>query len=319
VLLIVSASFFAPASSASIPNIVSPEELFSANALSGVTWGIMVMVGSALGGIVSTIFGRDAAFIINSLSFLIAAALIATIDIPSPKVERKATPWHDFKEGLIYLRQYLPALNLVGVETGWGLGAGVFVLLSVFGQQVFKAGDAGIGFLYSARGLGALIGPLFLRTIIGNDIKKLRTAIWVGFLFAAVGYAIFGLSGWLGSLLLGCIALLIAHIGGGTIWTLSSMMLQTTTPDRFRGRVFAVNSGLATLTTGLSTLLYGLALQAGDSPMILTLVGALLFGLYGILWGIGANYGPLRLTEATVASAREVKSSAPPVTARQGD
>ncbi len=149
--------------------------------------------------------------------------------------------------------------------------------------------------------------------------KKQRTAIWVGFLFAAVGYAIFGLSGWLGSLLLGCIALLIAHSGGGTIWTLSNLLLQTTTPDRFRGRVFAVNSGLGTLTTGLSTLLYGLALQASDSPMILALVGALLFGLYGIVWGIGATYGPLRITEATVASAREVKSSAPPVPAREVD
>lgn len=308
VLLIVSASFFAPASSASIPNVVSSEELFAANALSGVTWGVMVMVGSALGGLVSTLFGRDAAFIINALSFLIAAALIATVDIPSPQVERKATPWRDFKEGLSYLRQYLPALNLVGVETGWGIGAGVFVLLSVFGLQVFQAGDAGIGFLYAARGLGAFIGPLFLRTLIGNDIKKQRTAIWVSFLVAAVGYAIFGLSGWLGSLLLGGLALLIAHIGGGTIWTVSNVMLQMTTPDRFRGRVFAVNFGLATLTTGVSTLLFGLALQASESPMILALVGALLFGLYGIVWGIGASYGPLRITEATVAAGSEVNS-----------
>ncbi len=53
--------------------------------------------------------------------------------------------------------------------------------------------------------------------------------------------------------------------------------------------------------------------------MILALVGALLFGLYGIVWGIGANYGPLRITEATLASAREVTSSAPPVPARQVD
>src|SRR5258708_2449794 len=44
ILLVVSASFFAPASTASIPNIVSQEELFSANALSGANWGIMVMV-----------------------------------------------------------------------------------------------------------------------------------------------------------------------------------------------------------------------------------------------------------------------------------
>ncbi len=73
ILLIVSASFFAPASSASIPNIVSKDELFPANALSSATWGIMVMVGSALGGIVSTIFGREIAFVVNAISFLIRA------------------------------------------------------------------------------------------------------------------------------------------------------------------------------------------------------------------------------------------------------
>ena len=66
VLLITSASFFLPATNASIPNIVSQEELFPANALSGATWGIMVMVGSALGGIVSAIFGRDIAFVVNA-------------------------------------------------------------------------------------------------------------------------------------------------------------------------------------------------------------------------------------------------------------
>src|SRR5579859_4283467 len=110
ILLAVSVSFFAPASSASIPNIVSPEELFSANALSGSTWGIMLMVGSALGGIVSATFGRQTAFIVNSLSFLIAALIIATLDVPSPKSEKPIAPWRDFADGIDYLRHYLPAL-----------------------------------------------------------------------------------------------------------------------------------------------------------------------------------------------------------------
>src|SRR5512147_441198 len=89
ILLVVSASFFNPASSASIPNIVTRAELFSANALGGATWGIMLMVGSALGGIVSTLLGRDVAFVINALSFLVAAGLIALIEVPSPKTTHK--------------------------------------------------------------------------------------------------------------------------------------------------------------------------------------------------------------------------------------
>lgn len=300
ILLAVSVSFFAPASSASIPNIVSRDELFAANALSGSTWGIMLMVGSALGGIVSATFGRNIAFVINSLSFLIAALIIATLEIPSPKSVKQISPWRDFADGIDYLRHYLPALAMVGVKTGWGIAGGVVVLLSVFGQQVFKAGDAGIGFLYAARGLGALLGPLIVQRLVGRDIDKLRIAIWLAFLASGIGYVIFGASGWLDWLWLGCVALLVAHFGGGITWAISSVLLQSTTPDRLRGRVFAVDFGLSTLTTGTSTLLFGVALQAQVSPMLLALVGAALFSAYGIAWGIATSRGRLEISTASV-------------------
>ena len=141
ILLVVSASFFIPASSASIPNIVTRGELFSANALGGASWGIMVMVGSALGGIVSTLFGRDTAFVINALSFLIAAGLIALIEVPSPKTTNKQmTPVKDFIEGMRYLREYLPSLALVGIELGWGFGAGVRGSAECVGNTGFPRG-----------------------------------------------------------------------------------------------------------------------------------------------------------------------------------
>ncbi len=301
VLLVTSASFFGPASSASIPNIVTKAELFSANALSGATWAIMVMVGSALGGIVSTIFGRDAAFVINALSFLIAAGLIATLKIPSPKRESALAPWKDFVEGIRFLRKYLPALSLVGVKTGWGLAGGVIVLLSVFGQQVFKAGDAGIGILYSARGIGALVGPFVIRAMTGDDIGKLRRALWLSFMLSGVGYFLLALSGWLNVIWLGAIALIVAHFGGGANWAISSVLLQLTTPDRLRGRVFAADYGFSTLTTSISTLIFGLALQAGTLPMTLALVGGVIFCFYGVIWGVGTAHGPLQISEASMA------------------
>jgi MFS family permease len=302
VLLVMSASFFGPASSASIPNIVTKAELFSANALSGATWAIMVMVGSALGGIVSTIFGRDVAFVINALSFLIAAGLIATLKIPSPKREKALAPWKDFAEGIRYLRGYLPALSLVGVKTGWGLAGGVIVLLSVFGQQVFKAGAAGIGILYSARGIGALAGPFVIRALTGDDVGKLRRALWLSFVLSGIGYFLLAWSGWLNAIWLGVIALIVAHFGGGANWAISSVLLQLTTPDRLRGRVFSVDYGLSTLTTSISTLIFGLALQAGTLPMVLALVGSAIFCLYGVVWGVGTTHGPLQISDATMTA-----------------
>ena len=78
-------------------------------------------------------------------------------------------------------------------------------------------------------------------------------------------------------------------------------MLQATTPDRLRGRVFAVNYGLSTLTTGISTLLYGLALQANASPMLLAVAGAVLFGAYGLIWGLVTAQGKFSLTATNMS------------------
>jgi MFS family permease len=303
VLLIVLASFFGPASMASVPNIVTEAELFPANALSGSTWGIMVMVGSALGGIVSVLFGRDVAFVINSLSFVIAAILIAGLDIPSPRSEKQMTPWRDFREGIDYLRHYLPAAALVAVKAGWSIAGGVIVLISVFGSQVFHAGDAGIGALYSARGVGALLGPIVVQAIVGRRVGKLRVAVCMAFFICCLGYLIFAGSGWASLLWLGCVALCVAHFGGGISWVISNVLLQMTTPDRLRGRVFAVDYGMSTLTTGISTLIYGLALQNNASPMTLSLIGAIIFLVFGLVWAIATGTGPLTISDATVANA----------------
>lgn len=306
VLLVVSASFFNPASSASIPNIVTRGELFSANALSGAAWGIMLMVGSALGGIVSTLFGRDTAFVINALSFLIAAGLITLIEVPSPKTpSQRMTPFKDFIEGMRYLRENLPSLALVAIELGWGFGAGVVVLLSVLGTEVFRAGDAGIGILYAGRGLGVLIGPFVVPAIAGNNIRKLRNAVWLSFLLAAIGYVIVAYAGWNDTVWLAFVALIVAHFGGGIVWAVGSVLLQITTPDRLRGRVLSVNSGLSTLGSGISTLLFGFALQAGSSPMTLAVVGAAIFAVYGAFWRLITARGPFQISEATMVDSEQ--------------
>ena len=57
------------------------------------------------------------------------------------------------------------------VKAGWGLAGGVLLLLTIFGQRVFPVGGstaAGIGVLYGARGIGAGLGPIALRWILGQ-------------------------------------------------------------------------------------------------------------------------------------------------------
>lgn len=52
-LLALGAAVFEPTSSASLPNLVAPEDLPAANVLIGSAWGTMLALGAALGGVVA--------------------------------------------------------------------------------------------------------------------------------------------------------------------------------------------------------------------------------------------------------------------------
>jgi MFS family permease len=61
ILISIGSAYFQPASQAALPNIVADDELAPANVLMGSTWGTMLAVGAAIGGVVTTRFGRDVA------------------------------------------------------------------------------------------------------------------------------------------------------------------------------------------------------------------------------------------------------------------
>ena len=87
------AAFVKPAIDAGIPNLArDPGELRAANSLFGSTWGVMLAVGAALGGVFSEAFGRDAAFVANAVSFVIALALFALIRRPMQEAHHGHRP-----------------------------------------------------------------------------------------------------------------------------------------------------------------------------------------------------------------------------------
>ena len=73
--------FFFPTRNAILPDIVSSQELGTANALGSATWSVMLALGAAIGGIVSGAWGIYPAFIIDGLTFLLSAVFIARIKL----------------------------------------------------------------------------------------------------------------------------------------------------------------------------------------------------------------------------------------------
>jgi len=280
-------AFFDPARTAITPNVTSREELIAANAISGATWSAMLAIGAALGGVVAGTLGTDAAFIIDSASFVLSALFIWAVPVHETHLSERLPTGRiqEFREGLAFVFHRRDIAIYTVTKGLWSLGGGVLLLLTLFGRQIFPLGVDGalsIGLLYAARGIGAGIGPLLARRLGGDGEQFLRRAIGPAFFCTALGYTL--VSG-APSLLLAALGVMLAHIGGSTQWVFSTTLLQMNVPNRLQGRVFAVEGVLLTLASALSSYTTGVASDAGWTPRALALLLSAVFVLTGLaLW-----------------------------------
>ena len=292
VLQLAFSTFFEPAKTAVIPSIVSDRELVAANAISSVTWSAMLTLGAAIGGVVTGLFGTDVSFILDALSFLLSAALIASVRIPKrpPREKQKLTVNRalgitETIEGVRYVKKRPRVLALLLVKPAWGMGGGILTLLAVFGEKIFPVGHSaatGIGVLFAARGIGTAVGPIVARRIAGEGKKRMQFSIGIAFLIGGVFYMAFGAST---SFVVALIVLGIAHTGGSILWVFSTVLLQRGVEDNFRGRVFAAELALLTLTMAVSNYGTGALLDPiGLSPRVVSIGIGAFFLLPGLVW-----------------------------------
>jgi MFS family permease len=284
IALAVGASFYDPIASAATPNLVSPDDLASAQSLMGAVWGSMLMVGAGIGGIVAEILGRQAAFTIDAASFLISAWLIGGIRRPmqDASAPRAAAGHGSLREAIGYLRRNRLVLRLVFAKGGVSSANGIVGLLPAFAARRFFGASIATGLLFAARGLGAMVGPLLARSAIGATPGRRAIIIACGLstLSYCAVYALFPLTH---AFALALLLVALAHLGGGAQWSLSTYGLQRETPDAFRGRILSLDYGLATLSIGVSSIVAGLLADAygeASATWWLTAIG----GAYGIAW-----------------------------------
>ena len=292
VLQLAFSTFFEPAKSAAIPSIVSPADLLTANAIATVTWSVMLTVGAAIGGAIAGVFGTNTAFVLDSLTFLVSAVLIAGVvfpDRPSRAKSKltlgKALGVTDTIEGIKYVAHRPRVFAILMVKPAWGMGGGILSLLAVFGVRIFPVGGktaTGIGVLYAARGIGTAIGPYAARRFAGDAQHRMQVSIGLAFFVGGAFYCAFGQST---NFVFALLFLLIAHTGGSVLWVFSTVLLQQSVEDQYRGRVFAIELALLTLTMAASNYLTGELLDRfGYSPRTVTTGIGIFFLLPAIVW-----------------------------------
>ena len=293
-------AFFEPARSAVIPTIVAESDVIVANTLSSATWSFDLAIGSVLGGIVAAWLGRDAVFVLNAFSFVVSALLIGRMqfveshaDEASRHPEDQRAGWSSIRAGLSYIARDPKLAAVVSLKAGVSILGASWVLLPVMGERIFpvaidgishsRAALFGMSLLMGARGVGALLGPLFASHWTGQRQSSLRMGVLLGFILGGIGYLLLGSAR---NVWFAFAVIVIAHAGTSTVWVFSTTLLHLNTQGRFLGRIFGADLAISMFVLAAATWIAGQAIDAGASPRVVAVgTGAAMF-VPAVLWAL---------------------------------
>jgi MFS family permease len=291
-LLMFASPFFTSGRSAILPAIANKEELHTANSLTQTTGWTTLVIGTFFGGASVTQFGYQWAFLLNAASFLFSAWSIGRLK-PSGNGFRAreeslnetevVRPWHEYTEGLRYMRSTPLVMGIALVNVGWATGGGAAqILFSLFGELVFKRGPAGIGIIWGFAGIGLLIGGALGHWLGARlTFSGYKRTIIFAYIVHGGAYIIFSQMRQFGWALF-FIALSRAAVAVSSVLNMSQML--RTVPNEFRGRVFATMESMLWSTMMVSMTAAGIASQYTDPRTIGAWSGAL-SSTTALFWG----------------------------------
>jgi len=295
-LLMFASPFFTSGRSAILPTIANKQELHTANSLTQTTQWMTLTIGAFLGGTSIVQFGYKWAFTFNALSFLFSAACISRLRVERGNFRAERTsltedkvvrPWHEYTEGLRYMRASPLILGLALVGIGWASGGGAAqILFSLFGELVFNRGPAGIGYLWAAAGVGLLVGGTFAHWL-GKRIsfEAYKRTISICYVIHGGSYVIFSQMRDFQMALL-FLGISRAAVAVSSVLNMSQLLRHVS--DEFRGRVFATMETMQWSTMMLSMAGAGVASETW-SPRTIGVVSGLLSSSTAFFW-LWANW-----------------------------
>ena len=311
-LLMFASPFFTSGRSSILPRIASKEELHAANSLTQTTQWTTLTIGTFLAGMSVMQFGYAWAFLFNAVSFLVSAFCISRLRVPEGfKAQRQGLnetdvvrPWHEYIEGVRYMKSSPLLLGLALVGVGWASGGGAAqILFSIFGQIVFKKGATGIGELWGFAGVGLLAGAAVAYTA-GRRLKfnAYKNTVIVCYIVHGATYVLFSQ---MRSFVLACFFIALSRSAVAVSSILNTNQLLRHVSDQYRGRVFATMESMVWSTMMISMLIAGLASQHYDPRTIAAWAGVV-SSTTAIFWA-WANWTGRLPEPPAVESAEEVE------------
>jgi MFS family permease len=272
-LLAAGEAIYSPVRKSSIPLLVTKESLLTVNGLEQLMSGCVLILGALSGGIASMWFGPEAAFLMNAVSFLVAAILIYGIDFPQPvhrvNEDKREIDCSDAIRTKANRQQKTSQLRALWIVIGGSITLQVIfgyellvpmlngldnVLISVYAVQEFQAGDLGVGAFYAALGIG-----LSLSFFAGRYVTKGLLTVAIGGLLIE-GLLLMSISISHHFAIAFLLYILLSFAGGTGNACLDTLVMRET-PSTMQPVIFGLLSAVGNTLLGLSMLLAGWLLE----------------------------------------------------------
>lgn len=262
-----------PARSALIPRLVPQPVLMNAVTLNSMVMQTSFLVGPAMGGLLIDYSDLSTTYLLSTVLLLPAVGtVLAMHSSGKPQGARRTVSWRSIIEGVEFIWIQRIILSLFLLDFGVTLVGFYRPILPVFSADVFKTGASGLGLLYAAPALGALVGSTAL--LMAGDIKQKGIAVVTAAICFAASLALLGISQWFWMALA---AVIILGITDSISVAIRRTVVQLLAPDQMLGRASSLITVFSQATNALGAVLAGLAAQKLGAPNALLVGSAVCF------------------------------------------
>lgn len=272
-----------PARLAIIPSLIPQSHLLNAVTLATLTMQGTQLTAPVIAGFMIDIYGVAAAYFVDAA--LLVPSVIAVLMIRSsgvPQGKRRQIGWHSVVEGIEFLWHTRIILSLFVLDFFAVLFGFYRPILPIFAEEVYQVGARGLGMLYAAPAIGALIGSGILLAF-GDVERKGALSIIVTLMFA-LSLGLLGLSRWYW---MGLLAVGLLGVSDAISVAIRRTVVQILAPDEMRGRATSFLTVFAQTTNATGAVIAGAGAALLGAPNA-ALVGCVLCALsvVGTCWAI---------------------------------
>lgn len=231
------ASFETPARQSMMPNLVKKEDFPLAVNVNNLLYSSTNFIGPAMAGFIIAYWGVKSIYLINSFSFF---AVIIVLLMMKPLVKtfekRPELSLKSITEGIKFVFNTPIIFSSMMIDFVATFFASATTLMPIFAVDILKVGPKGLGLLYAAPSIGAVLAGLVFPFV--NRMKNKGRLLIFSVCFYGLNTILFALSR---NFYLSLFFIALSGAGDLTSAVIRNVIRQMNTPDHLRGRMTAVN------------------------------------------------------------------------------